>query len=179
MKGVVAAISDLLGLPVKFNASTKNDQFQLAAEGVVNDKPFVQFGLLSNKVTAAFDCKQPVYFADFDWDAILSFTVSNSITYKEISKYPAVERDLALVVSKQTEYKDITAQVEKLKLQTLKEVKLFDVFESEKLGKDKKSLAVNFTFLDTEKTLTDKEIDGWMNKIMTTLEKETGAEIRK
>lgn len=179
LKGVVAAISKLLGLPVKFNAITKNDLFQLGAEGVVNDKPFVQFGLLSNQITATFDCKQPVYYADFDWDTILNYSVKNTITYTEISKYPAVERDLALVVSKQTEYKDITAQLEKLKLQTLKEIKLFDVFESEKLGKDKKSLAVNFTFIDSEKTLTDKEIDGWMNKIMTTLEKETGAEIRK
>ena len=58
-------------------------------------------------------------------------------------------------------------------------MKLFDIFESEKLGKDKKSLAVNFTFLDEEKTLTDKEIDSWMNKIMSTLENSLGAEIRK
>jgi phenylalanyl-tRNA synthetase beta chain len=69
--------------------------------------------------------------------------------------------------------------VHKLQLGKLQEVKLFDIFESEKLGIDKKSLAINFTFLDTEKTLTDKEIDGWMNKIMSTLEKELGAEIRK
>jgi phenylalanyl-tRNA synthetase beta chain len=61
----------------------------------------------------------------------------------------------------------------------LKEVKLFDVFQSEKLGADKKSLAVNFTFQDEEKTLTDKEIDNWMNKIMNTLEKDLQAEIRK
>ena len=58
-------------------------------------------------------------------------------------------------------------------------MKLFDIFESEKLGADKKSLAVSFTFLDEEKTLTDKEIDGWMNKIMTTFEKDLQAEIRK
>jgi phenylalanyl-tRNA synthetase beta chain len=64
-------------------------------------------------------------------------------------------------------------------LNKLKDVKLFDVFESEKLGKDKKSMAVNFTFLDEEKTLTDKEIDSWMSTIMTTLEKELNAEIRK
>jgi phenylalanyl-tRNA synthetase beta chain len=76
-------------------------------------------------------------------------------------------------------YEEVTAKLEKLKLDKLQEVKLFDVFESEKLGADKKSLAVNFTFLDDKKTLTDKEIDGWMNRIMVTLEKELGAEIRK
>jgi phenylalanyl-tRNA synthetase beta chain len=64
-------------------------------------------------------------------------------------------------------------------LSKLQDIRLFDIFESDKLGKDKKSLAVNFTFIDEEKTLTDLEIDGWMNKIMITLEKETGAEIRK
>jgi phenylalanyl-tRNA synthetase beta chain len=76
-------------------------------------------------------------------------------------------------------YKEISERIDKLRLNKLKDVKLFDVFESEKLGKDKKSMAVNFTFLDEEKTLTDKEIDSWMTKIMTTLEKELNAEIRK
>ena len=69
--------------------------------------------------------------------------------------------------------------MQKIKLNKLRGVKLFDIFESEKLGIGKKSLAVNFTFLDEEKTLTDQEIDGWMNKIMTTLEKDLQAEIRK
>ena len=69
--------------------------------------------------------------------------------------------------------------MKKVKLDKLQEVQLFDIFESEKLGTDKKSLAVSFTFLDEEKTPTDKEIDGMMNKIMTALEKELSVEIRK
>ena len=84
-----------------------------------------------------------------------------------------------MIVSKQTAYGQIEEGVKKLRLKQLKEVKLFDVFQSEKLGADKKSLAVNFTFQDEEKTLTDKEIDNWMNKIMNTLEKDLQAEIRK
>jgi phenylalanyl-tRNA synthetase beta chain len=84
-----------------------------------------------------------------------------------------------MVVPKVMSYNEIEEGIKKLLLPGLQEVKLFDIFESEKLGADKKSLAVNFTFLDEEKTLTDKEIDGWMNKIMTTLEKNLGAEIRK
>ena len=90
-----------------------------------------------------------------------------------------VERDLALVVPKIMNYNEITREVTNLHLSKLRDIKLFDIFENEKLGNDKKSMAINFTFLDEEKTLTDKEIDGWMNKIMTTLEKELGAEIRK
>jgi len=90
-----------------------------------------------------------------------------------------VERDLALVVPKIMKYNEITREVTNLHLAKLRDIKLFDIFENEKLGNDKKSMAIKFTFLDEEKTLTDKEIDGWMNKIMTTLEKELGAEIRK
>ena len=101
------------------------------------------------------------------------------VQFKEISKYPPVERDLAMVVPKTMKYAEIEERIGKLKLNKLGEVKLFDVFESEKLGTGKKSMAINLTFRDEEKTLTDKEIDAWMNKIMVTLEKELNAEIRK
>ena len=84
-----------------------------------------------------------------------------------------------MVVPKHLAYAEVEKSVNNLKLSKLQEVKLFDIFESGKLGTDKKSIAVSFTFLDEEKTLTDKEIDGWMNNIMTTLEKELNAEIRK
>ncbi|HEU4471970.1 MAG TPA: phenylalanine--tRNA ligase subunit beta, partial [Flavisolibacter sp.] len=99
--------------------------------------------------------------------------------FREIARFPTVERDLALVVPTAMNYGQIKDQIGKLRLGKLTDIRLFDVFESEKLGAGKKSLAINFTFLDEEKTLTDKEIDGWMTKIMTTLEKELNAEIRK
>jgi phenylalanyl-tRNA synthetase beta chain len=126
-----------------------------------------------------FDVREEVFFANFDLDKLVELAASVKIKYGEIPKFPAVDRDLALVLPKNMKYEEVTAKLEKLKLDKLQEVKLFDVFESEKLGADKKSLAVNFTFLDDKKTLTDKEIDGWMNRIMVTLEKELGAEIRK
>lgn len=84
-----------------------------------------------------------------------------------------------MVVPKQLAYAEVEKSVNNLKLSKLQEVKLFDIFESEKLGTDKKSVAVSFTFLDEEKTLTDKEIDGWMSKIMIMLESDLKAEIRK
>jgi phenylalanyl-tRNA synthetase beta chain len=83
------------------------------------------------------------------------------------------------VVPVQLAYEELEKTVKKIRLSNLTDIKLFDIFESDKLGAGKKSMAVSFTFLDTEKTLTDKEIDTWMNKIMTTLEKELSAEIRK
>jgi len=90
-----------------------------------------------------------------------------------------VYRDLAMVVPGSLPFNLVDESIRKIRLPKLKSVKLFDVFESEKLGTDKKSLAINLTFLDDEKTLTDKEIDGMMNRIMLTLEQELKAEIRK
>ena len=130
-------------------------------------------------MSSAFDVKQAVYFADFNWKALIDAAGREAIQYKEVAKFPAVERDLAVVVPKGMKYEDIKTQVSKLRLGKLQDIKLFDVFESEKLGKDKKSLAINFTFLDKAKTLTDKEIDSWMSKIMASFEKDLGAEIRK
>ncbi|MEI9807638.1 MAG: hypothetical protein WDO16_07015 [Bacteroidota bacterium] len=84
-----------------------------------------------------------------------------------------------MIVPSQLKYEEVEKTVDKIRLNKLRGMKLFDIFESEKLGAGKKSLAVSFTFLDEEKTLTDKEIDGWMNKIMMSFEKELQAEIRK
>jgi phenylalanyl-tRNA synthetase beta chain len=86
---------------------------------------------------------------------------------------------LALIVPKATTYDTLEKTIQKIKLDKLKNMQLFDVFESDKLGAGKKSMAVSFTFLDDEKTLTDKEMDGMMSRIMTAMEKELRAEIRK
>jgi phenylalanyl-tRNA synthetase beta chain len=126
-----------------------------------------------------FGIKQPVFFAALNWEAVLKLTSMQTLAIKELSRFPSVMRDISMVVQRSLAYDEVEKSVNKLKLDKLQEVKLFDIFESEKLGADKKSIAVSFTFLDQEKTLTDKEIDGWMGKIMTTLEKELNAEIRK
>lgn len=128
---------------------------------------------------ARFDIKQPVYQVDFDFAAVLQLVSKNAIVYSEVSRFPAVQRDLAFIADSSVTYATIEALVKKLNLGRLQQMRLFDVFESEKLGKGKKSLAVNFTFADEEKTLTDKEIDVFMLKIMQTFEKELQAEIRK
>jgi phenylalanyl-tRNA synthetase beta chain len=111
---------------------------------------------------------------------VLQLVVSgHEIKAAELPRQLPVLRDLALVVPRATEYGSLEKTVQKIKLEKLQGMQLFDVFESEKLGNDKKSMAVSFSFLDDEKTLTDKEIDGMMNKIMTAMETELSAEIRK
>ena len=96
-----------------------------------------------------------------------------------LPKQLPVYRDIAMIVKRSLPYEDVEKSISHIGLNKLKKVQLFDIFESEKLGADKKSLAISFTFMDEEKTLTDKEIDGMMSRIMKTFEEKLEAEIRK
>jgi len=178
IKGVAHAILDNVGLSYDRSDTMNTGELQSGISIYSNGEKILELGRVNTALASKFDINQPVFFVNLNWDIVLK-NQGRQVQFKEISKYPSVERDLAMVVPKAMKYKEISERIEKLKLNKLKDVKLFDVFESEKLGRDKKSMAVNFTFLDEEKTLTDKEIDSWMNKIMITLEKELNAEIRK
>jgi phenylalanyl-tRNA synthetase beta chain len=136
-------------------------------------------GAVSKAKATLFDIRQPVYFADLNWDKIVALAGKNKISFRDLPKQLPVMRDLAMVVDRQLAFNTIELAVKKADQQKLQQVTLFDVFESDKLGSAKKSVAVSFTFLDEEKTMTDKEIDQMMQSIVTTLEKEVGAEIRK
>jgi phenylalanyl-tRNA synthetase beta chain len=137
------------------------------------------FGQVAKKVLDRFDIRQPVYFAGLNWEKLLEYATANKNVVNELARFPAVERDIAMVVSRELPYESVEQTVQKLKLPKLRSMRLFDIFESDKLGKDKKSMAVSFKFQDEAKTLTDKEIEGWMDTIMKGLEKELQAEIRK
>ncbi len=139
----------------------------------------LQAGMVSPAILRQFDIKQPVFFADINWDLLPGRTSEASIEFRELPKQLPVQRDLAMIVDRHLSFEKVEKAIRELGLEKLQEVNLFDIFESEKLGKDKKSLALNFSFLDEEKTLTDKEIDGMVTRIMTTLEKELNAEIRR
>jgi phenylalanyl-tRNA synthetase beta chain len=139
----------------------------------------IQFGGVNNSLLNQFDIKQPVYFADINWNALRVQAENNEIRIEDAPRFPKVYRDIAMVVDHQLKYEEAEKAVRKLRLDHLQEMRLFDLFESDKLGQGKKSMAINFTFLDKEKTLTDKEIDDIMNKIMAGLEKDLNAEIRK
>jgi len=179
LKGIVAKILHLLGSQADSFELIPHPKLDNGLLGKIKDKIVLQAGTVNKKTLTRFEIKQPVFFADLDW-TLLSVIASNAKqVIQEIPKFPAVQRDLALVVGMQLHYEEVERAVKKIRLQQLREVRLFDIFESEKLGPGKKSMAVSFTFLDEEKTLTDKEIDGWMSKIMTALEKDVQAEIRK
>ncbi len=127
----------------------------------------------------AFDIKQPVYQLDINFNTLVKIVEAIRVTYKEVNKFPEVTRDLALVVDRAITYQQLEKAVQQSKPAKLQSMRLFDVFESDKLGTNKKSMAVSFTFADDTKTLTDKEIDSMMQRLIGGFEKEIQAEIRK
>jgi phenylalanyl-tRNA synthetase beta chain len=179
LKGALSSVLRLLGINDYVVESLQAPKLDNHIVYKVNGEIIAGTGEVTKKVLARFDIKQPVFFAILHWDAVLKLSALQKLAIKELPRFPSVMRDISMVVPKQMAYHEVEKTVNKLRLAKLQEVKLFDIFESEKLGAGKKSIAVSFTFLDEEKTLTDKEIDGWMETIRTALERELGAEIRK
>jgi phenylalanyl-tRNA synthetase beta chain len=178
-KGIATAIIQLCGLKAPAFTKTASDNFSIAATATIDKKAIVTVGEVSSAKLKAFDIKQPVFFIDIDWLFLLQLAGDEKIVYEEVSKFPAVQRDLALVVNRNVTFSAIENAVGNVKVPKLQGVQLFDIFESDKLGTDKKSMAVSFTFLDEEKTLTDKEIDNIMSRLIQSFEIELNAEIRK
>lgn len=143
------------------------------------DAILAEVGAVNAKERNRFDIRQEVFYVDIRWRALLRKLQKTEIRYTPIPNQLPVIRDLAMVLPAGLGYDQVERTIKNVRLSRLKKIQLFDVFESDKLGADKKSIAVTFTFLDEEKTLTDKEIDGMMLKIMRTLEQDLRAEIRK
>ena len=141
-------------------------------------KVIAEMGILSRKLQKMAQIENEVYFADINWTALMKLTRKNKVEYYEISKYPAVSRDLALLIDKSVEF----AQIEQIARQTekklLKRVELFDVYEGKNLPAGKKSYAVNFILQDEQKTLNDKQIEAIMQKLIANLTKQLHAELR-
>ena len=136
------------------------------------------FGVLSKKVQKAFDIDNEVYYADINWKELMKAIKGKKVTYTEISKFPAVKRDLALLIDKKVQF----AEIEKIAYETdkklLKSVELFDVYEGKNLEAGKKSYAVSFVLQDENATLNDKQIDKLMQKLITNLQNKLDAKLR-
>ncbi|MFM6977064.1 MAG: phenylalanine--tRNA ligase subunit beta [Sphingobacteriaceae bacterium] len=143
------------------------------------EKPLASFGAVSAKVLKKMDIDSEVFYAELDWDLIIKSIRNNKITYREVSKFPAVKRDLSLLMDRSVTFEQLKQISLKTERSLLKEVDLFDVYQGDKLPADKKSYALSFVLQDEEKTLTDKQIDAIMQKLMYNLEKEAGAVVRK
>ena len=135
-------------------------------------------GIVSHKICKAMDIDTEVYFAEFSWNALMKETKKNKVTYTDLSKFPAVKRDLALLLDKAVQFAEIQKIAQESERKLLKEVTLFDVYEGKNLPAGKKSYAVSFYLQDETKTLNDKQIDAIMKKIQTNLEQKLGAQLR-
>jgi phenylalanyl-tRNA synthetase beta chain len=160
-KGIAVALLELLGI------------------SGAQAKSIFNIEILSAKKLQAFGIKQSVMYINFDLTTLLNAYQSKKVIYKEVSKYPSIERDLALVIDKTIAYSQIESSIKEANIAALKESRVFDIFESDKLGEGKKSVAINFVFNAPDKTLTDIEIDSMIKKLVQLFEKNIQAEIRK
>ncbi len=181
LKAYVENVLGRLGVPAGMIVSAKS-QNNIFSSGIEmknrGGKVFVEMGVVSKELQRKADITSPVYFADIHWTALMKAVRNNKVEFTEISKYPSVSRDLALLVDKNVEFAQIVQIVRQSEKKLLKSVELFDVYEGKNLPVGKKSYAVNFILQDSEKTLNDKAIDAIMNKVVNNLKKQLGAELR-
>ena len=178
LKGVVDNIMERLGLR---DIDTKPLSESGYAEGisyVKNNQVLAAIGLVGKADIKRFDIKQEVFYADLDWDAILETVSTQNVTFKEIPKFPEVTRDFALLLDESVSFQKVYDIAWKTEKKLLKKVNLFDVYTGKNLPEGKKSYAVSFTLMDEKKTLTDKQIDKIMGKLLAQYQKELGAELR-
>ncbi len=151
---------------------------EYAAEISIARKPVVTFGKVSREWQKKFDVKQEVFYADFKWDMVLQLLSFNKINYSSLPKFPAVRRDLSLLINEGVTFGQIETIARKQEKKLLKDINLFDIYQGKNLEAGKKSYAVSFIIQDEEKTLTDVLVEGVMTKIQTALEAELGATLR-
>jgi phenylalanyl-tRNA synthetase beta chain len=163
---------------LEINDQERLDLFKYQLQYLMDGELIATVGLLSNQVLKAFDIKQEVFYAELEWETIVKLSDANQVLYREVSKFPEVRRDLALLIDSSITFETIRKTARETGRKMLKAIRLFDVYEDEKLGGNKKSYAVSFTIQDENKTLTDKEIDNFMQRMEKELVSRLGAEIR-
>jgi phenylalanyl-tRNA synthetase beta chain len=180
LKGAVDQILTRTGVQSLKAEALQNDA--LLAEGVVllsRKTEVVRYGRVRTAHLKSTQTSGEVFYAAFNWDALLqAIAKTPAIRYTEVPKFPAVRRDLALVISKQVNYRDLELLALQTEKQLLRSVNLFDVYEGEKLGSDKKSYALSFILQDDNATLTDKQIEKVMEKLTKAFTEKLGAVIR-
>jgi phenylalanyl-tRNA synthetase beta chain len=163
----------------KYDSSeTRHQIFSYGLTYTLNGKELVNFGLVQPNASKFMDIKLPVMYADFDWDYLIK-QHNSSLAAEEIAKFPEVRRDLSLVIDKNVSFQQIRQLAATQERRLLKSVNVFDVYEGENIGKDKKSYSVSFILQDEQATLTEGVIDRTMQKLIGAFEKELSAVIRK
>jgi phenylalanyl-tRNA synthetase beta chain len=179
LKSAVDLIINRLNIKGLSSAETINPDLSSGISYCKGEKVLVDFGIVSKKSLKKLDITSDVFYADFDWDLIVRSVRNNKISYTEVSKFPSVRRDLSMLLNKDVTFEQLKQIAQKTDKSLLKEVNVFDVYIGDKLPEGKKSYALSFLIQDEEKTLTDKQIEALMQKLILNFEKQAGAEIRK
>ncbi len=178
LKAVVKHVLDRLGVEVSSSESSNSGIFSEGLSLLIGKEVIADFGVVAPDVLEHFDIKQQMLYAELNWDLLLKKTSEQEIRFEPVSKYPEVKRDFALLLGDEVSFD----QVKKIAFQTerkmLKNVDLFDVYRGDNLPDGKKSYAVSFIIQDSQKTLTDKQIDKIMKKLQQAYEQELSAELR-
>jgi len=178
LKGVLTFVLERLGINKLKSTPSKNDVFSEGLSFSLGKIKLADFGVVKRSILKEFGIKQEVLFADLNWENILQLASKKAIKVSELSKFPSVKRDLALLLNNKTEFKEVYNLAFQSERKLLKEVDLFDVYEGDKLPKGKKSYAVSFVLQDENKTLEDKQIDKIMQKLQASFEKNLEAVLR-
>ena len=181
LKAYVMNILRRIGLPIGAVVFKKSDNDIFSTAMSIENrggKTLVEMGIVCRKHLKSFGIEAPVYYAELNWAALMKAIKKNKYSFKEISKFPPVSRDLALLVDKSVEFAEIEKVAYMSEKKLLKKVELFDVYEGKNLPEGKKSYAVNFILQDEEKTLTERHIEAVMTKIIANMKKQIGAELR-
>lgn len=154
---------------------TENENLEYGLDYYKNGRPIVQMGKVFPRLT---EVKQEVFYAELDW-AYLTKKYKADISFSEIPKFPEVKRDLSLVLDQKVAYSEVLQVAKETEKKLLKNVEVFDVYKGDKIDQGKKAYALSFTLQDANQTLTDKQIDKVMSKLMLSFEQKLGALIRK
>ncbi len=176
-KGYITLVLSRFGLDKIQTEPTTSDIFAEGLSYSMGPTKLVDFGTVKKSIAKAFDIKQEVFYADFNWDAVLKL-VESKIKFTDIPKYPEVRRDLALLVDESVQFDSIYNIARQTEKSLLKKIDLFDVYQGANLPEGKKSYAVGFTIQDATKTLTDVQIDKIMSKLQKNFETELNAVLR-
>ena len=181
LRAIVERLLKRFGIDIYALQSESIDD-DLYADAIVfkqGPKEVLRMGVVSPVVRKKFDIKQEVYFAEIDFDQLIKMTKKSKVQFKELSKFPEVKRDLALLVNKSVTFSQLRSIAFATEKKLLKSVSLFDVYEGDKLPEGKKSYALSFILEDKNQTLTDKQIERTMANLQAQMEQKAGAEVRK
>ncbi len=180
VKSYIEMILSRVGIRIE-TLKTGDSEMKYYAESLTylfKNKIIAEVGRISKKYLSQFDIGQDVYYGHIEWDYLLKIIRSHSISFQELPKYPSARRDLALLLDRGIKFSQVRDIAFKTEKNILHDVTLFDVYESDSLGKNKKSYAVGFILRDDVKTMTDKIIDKVMSNLIRAYETELNAQIR-